>query len=117
MEIHTCDRNSECLEFRNLIRLNGSEYAQIKIADRNLCFEIVGQNRMELRECVDTDYPRQQFVAMNGSFSGGGRFEIGTVFRPGGCLTQQHHPRRGERIKREDCGVPRGDDTSFWVRY
>ena len=118
LEIKTCDDDNDCFEWRNLSVSGGQQYTQIQVAGTNTCVELVGNNRVELRQCNEdfANYPRQQFVALNGSFTGPGRFEIGTVYRPG-CLTQQHHPRSGEEIKREDCEDTRDDDTSFWVKY
>jgi hypothetical protein len=118
VKVQDCDKGNTWFEFLNM-ESNGM--TQIKVAENDLCLEIVGNNAMELQRCeMDTsrNYTRQKFVALNGSFrSGGNKFEIGTVFRPGGCLSQQHHPRPGEVVKRVECPNTRDDDTSYWVRY
>jgi len=112
LEVQNCDSRNAWFEF---VTFNG--LTQIKLAEDDLCIEVTGTTTTELQSCVDPteDRPRQKFVALNGSFNNGGKFEIGTVHTPG-CLTQQHHPRPGEVIKREDCPDTRDDDTSFWVK-
>ena len=114
IEVQNCDSRNTWFEF---VTFNG--LTQIKVAEEDVCIEVSGGISTTLQTCVDPteDHPRQKFVALNGSFNNGEKFEIGTVHNPGGCLTQHHHPRPGEVIKRGDCPTTRDHDTSFWVKY
>ena len=46
-------------------------------------------------------------------------FELQPKGRKGAekCLTQHHHPKRGERIFAENCSTARKTETSLWITY
>ncbi|KAL7531757.1 hypothetical protein ACHAWF_003898 [Thalassiosira exigua] len=43
-----------------------------------------------------------------------GRFEIR---HRGRCISQQHHPKEGERVYPEECRKTRDHDTTYWIKY
>lgn len=43
------------------------------------------------------------------------RFEIYPRKNPNICVTQHHHPRKGEQLKSQNCEIARKHLTSYWV--
>jgi hypothetical protein len=116
VSVHKCGSSSTWFEFLNM---ESDGTTQLMVAESSVCLELVGSAKIEIQECADValNYTRQKFVALNGNFLWGNKFEISTVHRPGSCLSQQHHPRSGELIKRIECPTTRDDYTSFWTKY
>jgi hypothetical protein len=67
---------------------------------------------IRMRTC-DSNDERQRFT---GSFDSS-KFEIHPVSDDDDCLTQQHHPKKGEEVRLYSCSTARGDDTSYWNEY
>jgi hypothetical protein len=112
IHVQRCGSSNTWFVFENL--RNGE--TQVRVAGKNLCLELISNNSIRLRNC-DSSKDRQKFRAGLGSF-GGDKFELQTIVHTG-CLSQQHHPKADEVIRRYDCEVPRsrGDRTNFWNRY
>jgi len=109
-EIEKCEGSSTDFEFANM----SNDETQIKISGTDMCMTLEGKSSIKARKCNSGD-DRQKFTAGDGSFSGK-RFEL-IPKTSDGCLTQQHHPKSGEKIYKEDCNKARGSDTSFWEAY
>jgi hypothetical protein len=109
--IHECTEHSTWFVFANSVDTT----AQIQIAATNLCLEWVDARDLRARTC-DASVRRQKFRSKNGAFRSNDKFEILT-YRGEGCLTQQHHPKDGEKIFRSDCERARQYDTSLWGEY
>jgi hypothetical protein len=109
--IHECTEHSTWFVFANSVDTT----AQIQIAATNLCLEWVDARDLRVRTC-DASVRRQKFRSKNGAFRSNDKFEILT-YRGEGCLTQQHHPKDGEKIFRSDCERARQYDTSLWGEY
>ena len=112
LELYFCGDESTWFVFRNLDTTTGQ--TQIQVATSSLCIDNVGNQRVELRTCVDSS-ARQKFTAGNGSFRGD-KFELLTVFNRG-CLSNHHHPKENEIIYKNDCSTARSADASFWNKY
>lgn len=110
--IDTCDDESTWFVFENLL-IDGE--TQIQVAESTLCLEQVSSRHVELRTCQSTS-ARQKFVAGDGSFFEGGKFELKPAY-DSGCLSNPHHPRPDEIINVARCDSARDDDTSFWNPY
>jgi len=108
--LDTCDDDSTWFVFENLT----NKQTQLRVAVTNLCLELDGPRRIRLRPC-DAFNERQFFHSGNQRFTDD-FFEIHTPTLPG-CLTQEHHPRGGEFIYRQECERPRRDNTNFWQKY
>lgn len=89
--------------------------------NQNLCFTRTGMSEREplrLQPCND-DRMDQKFVG----FKPSGRFEL----QPKGmtdddtryprCISQMHHPKKGERVYPEECRKTRNHDTTYWNTY
>jgi hypothetical protein len=103
----------ECNDFNSWFvlsdRANG--VASFRAATTNLCMRLEDYD-IRLRECDSNDM-LQRFT---GSFSSD-KFEISPVLYSEYCLTQEHHPRRGEYVEIETCERARRDTTSYWIMY
>jgi hypothetical protein len=85
--------------------------AIFRAATTNLCVRLKGYD-MRLRECDSNDI-LQRFT---GAFASD-KFEISPVLYSDYCLTQNHHPRRGEYVEIDTCSRARRDTTSYWIMY
>ena len=97
-----------------VFRETGILGSQIQVAGSTLCLERNGPSDIRLRRCRDTT--PQLWAAPRGGFATR-RFEIAPVNDSSLCMTQRHHPKRGEIVQLEPCAQARGDATSFWNRY
>jgi Ricin-type beta-trefoil lectin domain len=108
--IRKCDSGNTRFEYV------GSGQVQVKVAGQDLCLELMESNNrdIKLQKC-DPGSRRQLFTAGPGDFNGS-RFELQTV-QVAGCLSNPHHPRDGELIRRQNCAGARFDTTSYYNKY
>ena len=99
----------------------GPDGDQIQVDGTDLCLYREGARSIVLRRC-DASVERQRFFGFR---SDGQAMELhpfpGTFKKKGvtfqRCLTQHHHPRRGEQIIAEECEKARKSNTSLWSTY
>jgi hypothetical protein len=105
----------ECSSGNTKFEFVGSSSVQVKVSGKDLCMELMSSDnrKITLQKCSSSS--RQKFTAGLGSFSGE-KFELQTV-AVSGCVTQEHHPRDGELIRRQGCDGARFDTTSFYNKY
>jgi hypothetical protein len=110
--IRKCDSGNTRFEF---VGGSGGQ-VQIKVTGQDLCLELMESNNrdIKLQKCT-TGSRRQLFTAGPGDFNGS-RFELQPV-QVAGCLSQPHHPRDGELIRRQNCAGARFDTTSYYNKY
>jgi hypothetical protein len=51
-----------------------------------------------------------------GSFASGA-YEMHPAGQKSWCITTQHHPKEGEEVRIERCGLARKDLSELWYRY
>lgn len=116
LSMETCTNDkSTWFVFENLAASNNS--TQIRVALTNLCMELEaleGRRLVRIRPC-DSAIENQVFHAGDQLFTDD-FFEIQTTVVDG-CLTQEHHPRGGELVYRQECERPRRDNTNYWRKY
>jgi hypothetical protein len=119
MKIRECSNNNNWLQIYDT---NGNGEAMIRDPDTDLCLTArrLSSRRFSvvMQWCNVNDSQQRWWTAGNGSFGGGGPFEI----QPAGftnefCLKTQHHPKDGEKTKLTTCAVARKTDTSYWIKY
>ena len=84
----------------------------IKAVTRNKCLQ---GSRPKLRDCDPND-PDQLWHPMNGGYDSES-FEITRKGREDRCLSQHHHPKKGEVIELVDCARERKYTTNAWQFY
>jgi len=81
----------------------------------SLCLTVRGysgkRNPVRLRNCNHGG--DQRFNELKSS----GKFELHPETRNSHCLSQHHHPRRGEAVYPAECSRQRKHDTSYWRVY
>jgi hypothetical protein len=104
----------ECSNSNTKFQFVGSGQVQVKVVDKDLCMELMSDNvKITLQKCSSSS--RQKFTDGPGDFNGQ-KFELQTV-AVAGCLSQPHHPRDGEIIRRQGCDGARADTTSYFNKY
>jgi len=114
IELDDCDDDNAKFVLKNR---SGRE-AQIQIAGTNLCLELGGEKQffgvrrriIEAKTCESSEDDQYFKASWDSS-----RFDIETD--DGGCITQHHHPRKGEDLLSESCSRAESDDTRYWVKY
>lgn len=107
VRIQKCDGDNTYFQH---YRRSGDE-TSFKDRDSNYCMSLESKV-IRMRNCDSTDR-RQRFT---GNFDSS-KFEIHPVSDDDDCLTQQHHPKKGEEVRLYSCSTARGDDTSYWNEY
>jgi hypothetical protein len=108
--VRECNSRNTNFEF-----VGSGQERQIKVVDKDLCIELIEEDYIQVKFARCSDSDRQKFRAGLGDFDGQ-KFEIETVAR-NGCLSQPHHPRDGELLRRQGCDGARFDTTSFFIKY
>jgi hypothetical protein len=91
------------------------EFVQIKLKNKDLCFQRGLNNDIFMLGCDDTNSDQLWFPKV-GSFDGDS-FEISPKDDSDYCITTRHHPKAGEEVELEPCDLARHSDTSKWNRY
>ena len=93
----------------------GKPEFSIQHVDTGLCFERE-DGIMKLQVCDVLNNSLQRFYARDGNYD-----EYKMIITQSGydnyCMTQQHHPKHGERILMERCANAILDQTGYWNRY
>jgi len=93
------------------------------VSDTTLCLTSTGNSEDRPIRLIKCDDGRDVRNGMNG----GGRSdqqikglkenEPFELQQSGKCLTQQHHPKSGERVYPADCRTARNHDTAYWIQF
>jgi len=83
----------------------------------NQCLERE-EREIWLKTCDETN-PLQRFIAMNGSFADGDKFELSQKKFTQQCVANDHHPKATEVLELHSCEGIRAPDsqTSYWTKY
>ncbi|KAL3794149.1 hypothetical protein HJC23_012856 [Cyclotella cryptica] len=105
-------------EKRNLFRKAGEvdeEGDVIQLFGHDLCIARESKTDVHLEKC--TGDKEQRWMG----FRPDREFELQPVEKKkrdvDRCLTQHHHPKRGERVYAEKCDTARKTTTSLWITY
>lgn len=105
----------ECSSDNTRWEFVGSSQVQVKVSGRDLCMELSDRNNRDITLQPCSNSRRQLFTAGPGDFNGA-KFELQTL-QVAGCLSNPHHPREGELIRRQNCRGARIDTTSYYNKY
>jgi len=92
---------------------NHFEGDQIQVYNTNLCLQMVNGRSIYLLQC-DASNKEQRFLGFQ---AGGQAMELSPLADTERCLTQDHHPRQGERVFAQECRVARYHETNLWSTY
>ena len=87
---------------------------QFRVTNSNLCLKKNSQGRAIKLEPCDEEDILQQF---DGFKSDGGKFDLKPSTSTKRCLSQHHHPKKGEVVYAETCFKAHRVDTGYWVAY
>jgi len=122
----SCGNNGNCVENEQIKLVNCKKKTdddarfklveqrrgvQYQVAGTNLCLEKRGGARIRLKQCRNSR--RQLFLG----YRDGKEFDIIPFLSKRRCLTNHHHPKRGEVIYAETCKKAHRTRTGYWVKY
>jgi len=109
-------------EHQNLFDSTMLQGDMIQLVDTDLCLTNQGRD-IVLKRCEES-WSNQRWVGFDkskpmelhalGLHEGDG---LGRMERRQKCMTQHHHPRKGERIYSAQCGKARRAKTNLWVTF
>jgi len=106
IDVQKCDSSSS-----QKFRFIGGNPGQIQSCRNDkLCFEMKGST-VKLDQCNSSE--KDQGFKRNGKNS---KFKLEPRSKSG-CLTQQHHPKSGEKVYAEKCSRAQKDETVYWRKY
>eukprot|EP00986_Skeletonema_menzelii_P018324 scaffold26626_cov178-Skeletonema_menzelii.AAC.2 len=112
MELRDCkNKSSQDAQF---IATKIGKGHQFRIANTNLCLTKSRRgSAIKLKPC-NAKKKWQQFYGFKPE---GARFDLKPSSSSKRCLSQHHHPKRGEIIYAETCSKAHRFDTGYWVAY
>eukprot|EP00984_Skeletonema_dohrnii_P019478 scaffold9314_cov99-Skeletonema_dohrnii-CCMP3373.AAC.3 len=112
MELRDCkNKSSQDAQF---VATSIGKGHQFRIANTNLCLQKSRRgSSIKLKPC-NTKNKWQHFVGFKPD---GNKFDLRPSTGSKRCLSQHHHPKRGEIIYAETCFKAHRVDTGYWVAY
>mmetsp|Transcript_15146 Transcript_15146/g.23470 ORF Transcript_15146/g.23470 Transcript_15146/m.23470 type:complete len:356 (-) Transcript_15146:1976-3043(-) len=112
MELRNCNNKSN--EDAQFVATPVRKGHQFRIANTNLCLQKSRRgSAIRLKPC-NAKNKWQHFVGLK---SDGKRFNLKPSTSSKRCLSQHHHPKKGEIIYAETCYKAHRVDTGYWVKY
>jgi len=112
IELRDCEEKSN--EDAQFVATSIGKGHQFRVINTNLCLQKSKRTVAINLEPCNTRNMLQHFVGFK---TDGKRFDLKPSTKTKRCLSQHHHPKRGEIIYAETCFKAHRVDTGYWVAY